>query len=105
MNSVLTALQEDWRQWGIAVAVVVVTAVVLRIAKKNEWSDKTRIAGEKCGLAFSALLMHWLPVTAAEKAEEGIVVTLLHLVKSFIEGFEIGLLLDNAKRIAKREKR
>ena len=99
----IESMQANWQQWGTAVAVTVAVAVFLRMAKKQKWAQKLQMAGINCGKAFSIMLLHWLPPVAAEKAEEGIFVTGLDLLKSFLDGFEIGILADNAKMLRKKK--
>jgi hypothetical protein len=102
-KEIAQSFQSDWQAWSIGVAVTIIVAIVLRMAEKQKWAEKLRIAGEKCGIALSIILLRWLPPSVAEKAEEGIIVTALHIAKSFLEGLEIGILLDNKKRLDKRE--
>jgi len=88
----------DWQMWAVGVGVTIFVAVLLRVAKKRMWAEKCQLAGERVGMAFSVLLMRWLPPVAAEKAEEGIVVTAIELARSFLDGFQFGILSDNNKR-------
>jgi hypothetical protein len=92
----------EWKTWGIGVAVTVVCAFILRMAKTQKWAQRMQSAGVHGGKWVSILLLRWLPPVAAEKAEEGPIITALELAKSFLDGLEIGLLSDNKKRLEKK---
>lgn len=92
----------EWKAWGIGVAVTVVCAFVLRMAKTQRWAQKAQFAGVNIGKAFSVLLLRWLPPVAAEKAEEGPIITALELAKGLLDGIEIGLLSDNKRKLEKK---
>jgi hypothetical protein len=96
---------DNWQAWAIGVGVTVGVAAFLRMAKKQQWAQKVQKWGIGLGKIFSVLLMRWLPPAAAEKAEEGIVVTALDLVRALLDGFQIGILADNTKRLQERGKK
>jgi len=98
-------LQNQWWIWAICTASVVIVAAFLRMAKKQKWSVRAQLAGIDHGKLFSVLLRRWLPVVAADRAEEGIIVTALSLLKAYVDGFEIGILSDNISRMQKKNGR
>jgi len=72
------------------------------MAKTQKWAQRMQAAGINVGKAFSMLLLRWLPPVAAEKVEEGPIITAAELARGFLDGFVIGLISDNKKRLDKK---
>jgi hypothetical protein len=91
-------MMDTWQGWLIGAVITIGVMAFARFARKNKLAVKAGNFGENLGKAFSLLLMRWLPPKVAEKAEEGIIVTLLACISTFLTGFESGILADNKSR-------
>lgn len=90
------------QMWATGAIVVFVLGWVIKKSKKDKWGCKIEKWAEGLGIAFSVLLLRWLPASKAEKAEEGILVTVADWVGRFWLGFERGVLKDNEKQKEKQ---
>lgn len=89
---------ETLQQWGIGLAVTMAVASFIRFCPKkkiNTWVEKPL---RNFGRLVSKFLILRLGKKAAEKVEEGIIVTLLDVIGNIALYIKEGLLEDNEKK-------
>jgi hypothetical protein len=101
MGDVVVDLKTQIVSLAVTGIIAAFVGAFCKFAKRNKWAEKADRNGEKVGEKLSKWLLKKLAKDAAEKIEEGLIVTGADILGRWLLGLVRGALKDNKKEGAR----
>lgn len=89
----------EWKTTAISSTIAAVLAVLLRLLPAEKILSWITPWAKGLGIAFSKILLSWMPRALAEKVEDGIICTVVDVIVGGFLSFRDGLVGDNIRRL------